>query len=109
MSKRCRDIRNQGGIIDLHPKLGQLALKQAVLLEAYHKNSLPGGEASKIMKANGRVFWDDKAMEWWRPQGPRAKAKLEIDRNVLKDLSLDSLQEENHQVGQETSGSFLGQ
>jgi hypothetical protein len=47
--------RNQGGIIDLRPRAGQLALKGARLLSELQRNSLPEAEASNIIKADGLI------------------------------------------------------
>lgn len=87
-----RNNRNQGGTLDLHPKAGQLALKEAGLLAEFHKHSRPEGEASKIVKANGRVLWDDNVLPPWRPSAEGEQERPEIDRVVLRDLLIDSLE-----------------
>jgi 2-polyprenyl-6-methoxyphenol hydroxylase-like FAD-dependent oxidoreductase len=45
-----RDVRNQGGTLDLHRKAGQLALKEAGLLDQFRKHARPEGECAKILK-----------------------------------------------------------
>lgn len=48
-----RSTRDQGGIIDLHRDMGQLA----GLLQDFQKHSLLGAEAMKLVKSDGKVFW----------------------------------------------------
>jgi 2-polyprenyl-6-methoxyphenol hydroxylase-like FAD-dependent oxidoreductase len=83
--------RNQGGTLDLHPRAGQLALKEAGLLPQFQQHSRPEGEASKILKYDGKVLWDDNVMEPWRPREEGEMERPEIDRVVLRDILLDSL------------------
>jgi 2-polyprenyl-6-methoxyphenol hydroxylase-like FAD-dependent oxidoreductase len=85
-----REVRNQGGTLDLHAKGGQLALKEAGLLEEFKKHSRPEGECVKILKYDGTVLWDENEMG----SGNRAAEdsdRPEIDRSLLRDLLLDSL------------------
>jgi 2-polyprenyl-6-methoxyphenol hydroxylase-like FAD-dependent oxidoreductase len=86
-----RYVRNQGGTLDLHTKTGQLALKEAGLLEEFKKYARPEGECMKLVKHDGTVLWDENetgnsnrvAEDSDRP---------EIDRVRLRDILLDSLQ-----------------
>ncbi|KAF4630730.1 hypothetical protein G7Y89_g7406 [Cudoniella acicularis] len=55
-----RLFRNQGGTLDLHPRVGQLALKEAGLLPQFQQHSRPEGEASKILKYDGK--WGKKLL-----------------------------------------------
>lgn len=86
-----RNTRNQGGTLDLHPRAGQLALKEAGLLSENQKHFRPEGEASKILKFDGKVLWDDNVLEEWRPREEGEQERPEIDRVVLRDILLDSL------------------
>jgi 2-polyprenyl-6-methoxyphenol hydroxylase-like FAD-dependent oxidoreductase len=89
-SETSRDVRNQGGTLDLHPKAGQLALKEAGLLEEFKKYSRPEGECAKILKYDGTVLWDENEVG----RGHRAEEdsdRPEIDRSRLRDLLLDSI------------------
>jgi 2-polyprenyl-6-methoxyphenol hydroxylase-like FAD-dependent oxidoreductase len=99
-----RQTRNQGGTLDLHPKAGQLALKEAGLLSEFKKHSRPEGEASKIMKYDGKVLWDDNVLPPWRPQAEGEQERPEIDRVVLRDILLDSLQPGTIQWGKKLLG-----
>jgi 2-polyprenyl-6-methoxyphenol hydroxylase-like FAD-dependent oxidoreductase len=58
-----RSTRDQGGIVDLHPESGQLALREAGLFEASQNHSLPAAEAMKLIKSDGRIFWDEDDMK----------------------------------------------
>jgi 2-polyprenyl-6-methoxyphenol hydroxylase-like FAD-dependent oxidoreductase len=92
-AESSRNNRNQGGTLDLHPKAGQLALKEAGLLSEFHKHSRPEGEASKIIQFDGSVLWDDNVIPPWRPVEEGEQERPEIDRVVLRDLLIDSLDE----------------
>ena len=84
-----RSTRSQGGIIDLHPESGQLALRKAGLFKEFEKHLLPGAEAMKLIKSDGTVRWDENNMEGVET-GP-ARNRPEIDRNTLRTILLDSI------------------
>ena len=84
-----RSTRSQGGIIDLHPESGQLALREAGLFEEFEKHLLPGAEAMKLIRSNGAVRWDENSMEGIET-GP-ARNRPEIDRTTLRTILLDSI------------------
>ncbi|WP_262061448.1 FAD-dependent oxidoreductase [Streptomyces sp. STR69] len=75
------DARPPGGTLDLHEKLGQLALDKAGLLAEYQALSRPEGQAMRILDTDGTVLRD------WRPR-PDDLANPEIDRGQLRDLLL---------------------
>lgn len=104
-AESSRTNRNQGGTLDLHPRAGQRALKEAGLLPEFAKHARPEGEASKIVKADGRVLWDDNALPTWRPQEEGEQERPEIDRVVLRDILLDSLQEGTIKWGKKLIGA----
>jgi 2-polyprenyl-6-methoxyphenol hydroxylase-like FAD-dependent oxidoreductase len=85
-----RSTRDQGGIVDLHPESGQLALHEAGLFEDFQKHSLPGAEAMKLIKSDGRTFWDENDMK--RIETGHSRNRPEIDRATLRDILLDSVQ-----------------
>ncbi|TVY73251.1 Monooxygenase asqM [Lachnellula suecica] len=103
-AEASRENRNQGGTLDLHPEGGQLALKEAGLLSEFHKHSRPEGEASKILKYDGKVLWDDNVMEPWRPTAEGEQERPEIDRIVLRDMLIDSLEKRTVQWGKKVLG-----
>ena len=84
-----RSTRSQGGIIDLHPESGQLALREAGLFKEFEKHLLPGAEAMKLIKSDGTVRWDENNMEGIEP-GP-ARNRPEIDCKTLQTILLDSI------------------
>jgi 2-polyprenyl-6-methoxyphenol hydroxylase-like FAD-dependent oxidoreductase len=78
------DARQQGGVLDMHEKSGQFALRTAGLYEEFRRLIQPQGEAMRILDKAGTVFIDyaPRADEWGRP---------EIDRTALRDLLIASL------------------
>ena len=84
-----RFARDQGGIVDLHPQSGQMALHEAGLFEEFQKRSLPAAEAMKLIKSDGTICWDDNKMETLI-DGP-SRDQPEIDRGVLRDMLLNSV------------------
>jgi 2-polyprenyl-6-methoxyphenol hydroxylase-like FAD-dependent oxidoreductase len=83
-----RASRDQGGIVDLHPRAGQLALKEAGLLDEFNKHSLPEAEASKIVRADGTIAYNDNGEAM---AAIHAGERPEIDRSVLRDILIESV------------------
>ena len=80
--------------MDLHPEMGQRALCEAGLLEQFQKHSLPAAEAMKLVKSDGRVFWDENTTNAGSGHsGDRPK----IDRARLRDILLDSIRPDSIQ------------
>ncbi|MCJ1471488.1 hypothetical protein MMC13_000127 [Lambiella insularis] len=90
-----RSTRDQGGIIDLHPKAGQLALREAGLIEEFQKHALPAAEAMKLVKSDGSVCRDENHMTDAETGGSRDRP--EIDRSALRDILLNSIQPDSIQ------------
>ena len=84
-----RSARDQGGIVDLHPQSGQLALREAGLLRMFQEQSLPAAEAMKLIKSDGTVCWDENNMKGVDTSHTRDRP--EIDRSALRDILLDSI------------------
>ncbi|WP_435176618.1 FAD-dependent oxidoreductase [Actinacidiphila sp. bgisy145] len=79
------DARNQGGSLDLHDDDGQIALREAGLLDEFFALSRPEGQEMRQMTSSGEIV-DHKIPaegELFKP---------EIDRGVLRDLLLNSVQ-----------------
>lgn len=74
--------RTQGGSLDIHADSGQLALKEAGLLDAFKSNSRIEGEAIKLLDLEGNVLFDSAGID---------RGKPEIDRTKLRDMLLGSL------------------
>ncbi|MFD1939928.1 FAD-dependent oxidoreductase [Nonomuraea mangrovi] len=78
------DARPPGGVLDLHERMGQLALGKAGLLAEFQALSRPEGQAMRILDVDGTVLRD------WRPR-PGDRANPEIDRGQLRGLLLGPL------------------
>ncbi len=76
--------RNQGGSLDLHEEDGQLALREAGLLEEFFELARLEGQEMRRMDPAGRVL-----ARHWPDEGETAGP--EIDRGQLRDLLLRSL------------------
>ncbi|MFG2968812.1 MULTISPECIES: FAD-dependent oxidoreductase [unclassified Streptomyces] len=79
------DRRDQGGTLDLHEDNGQIALREAGLLEDFFRLSRPEGQEMRQMDPAGTLLLHHTPEE-----GERFKP--EIDRGQLRDLLLDSLE-----------------
>ncbi|GLW29132.1 FAD-dependent oxidoreductase [Actinoplanes regularis] len=79
-----REARNQGGTLDLHADSGQLALREAGLLDEFLRLCRPEGQEMRVLGTDGelRAHLVPEEGELFKP---------EIDRGQLRDLLLDSL------------------
>jgi 2-polyprenyl-6-methoxyphenol hydroxylase-like FAD-dependent oxidoreductase len=77
--------RNQGGSLDLHADDGQLALREAGLLDEFFALARPEGQEMRQLDPGGQILFHGV------PE-PDQSFKPEIDRGQLRDLLLDSLQ-----------------
>lgn len=78
------DARDQGGTLDLHADSGQIALKEAGLLDEFFALARPEGQAMRVLSRHGEVLVD------YRPPAGEDAAP-EIDRGRLRTLLADSL------------------
>jgi 2-polyprenyl-6-methoxyphenol hydroxylase-like FAD-dependent oxidoreductase len=78
-------IRDQGGTLDLHADNGQIALREAGLLEEFFRLARPEGQEMRQLDPAGTILFHHVP-----EQGERFKP--EIDRGRLRDLLLGSLQ-----------------
>ncbi|MFE2282981.1 FAD-dependent oxidoreductase [Streptomyces sp. NPDC059443] len=78
------DARNQGGTLDLHADNGQIALREAGLLDEFFELARPEGQEMRQMDPTGTMTSHTvpAADELFKP---------EIDRGQLRGLLLDSL------------------
>ena len=79
------EARDQGGTIDLHADDGQLALREAGLIDEFFRLSRPEGQEMRQLDTTGRIISQHvpAADELFKP---------EIDRGQLRDLLLGSLE-----------------
>jgi tetracycline resistance monooxygenase len=84
-----RDInaqaRTSGGTLDIHSDSGQLAIQKADLMAEFYKYARPTGE--KMADMFGNITSDEM------PDENNAYARPEIDRNDLRKIMLENLQE----------------
>ena len=106
-AEASREERNQGGTLDLHPRAGQRALKEAGLLEEFEKSSRPEGEKDKLVLYDGTVLWDDNEQDSLRPE--ELADRPEIDRTRLRQILLDSLKPDTIQWGKKLVRVEAGQ
>ncbi|MFI5912118.1 FAD-dependent oxidoreductase [Dactylosporangium sp. NPDC051541] len=76
--------RNQGGTLDLRADDGQLALREAGLLDEFFRLARPEGQEMRQLDRHGAVLFHSV------PE-PDDRFKPEIDRGQLRDLLLESL------------------
>lgn len=100
-AEATRHARDQGGSLDLHRDGGQAALKEAGLFEQFQKYSRPESQALKLVDYEGNVLWDENVMPNVRPV--EADDRPEIDRTVLRDILLDSVDPESIKWGHKLS------
>ncbi|ORX36224.1 hypothetical protein BD324DRAFT_591423 [Kockovaella imperatae] len=92
------EARGQGGTLDLHEESGLLTLREIGLLDDARAMMRPEGEAMRVFDKSGKA-WIDESPEKssFFPERP------EIDRGMLRDLLLGSLEpgtiQWNHGVG----------
>lgn len=79
------EVRNQGGSLDLHADNGQIALREAGLLDEFFELARPEGQEMRILDQDGTLTAHEvpEAGERFKP---------EIDRGVLRDLLLESVE-----------------
>lgn len=75
--------RAQGGMLDIHDHSGQLALKEAGLLEEFRAIIHAGGQASRVLDKQGKVLFDEP--------DDGTGGRPEVPRGELRRILLDSL------------------
>jgi 2-polyprenyl-6-methoxyphenol hydroxylase-like FAD-dependent oxidoreductase len=77
--------RQQGGSLDIHTDSGQIVLRAAGLYEEFLSRTHVGGEATRVLDKTARVFVDE-------PEPEGGNGRPEIDRRVLRQMFVDSLE-----------------
>ncbi|WP_033279672.1 FAD-dependent oxidoreductase [Streptomyces sp. NRRL F-525] len=75
--------RRQGGLLDIHPENGQLALETAALTEEFRKLILPGRESYRVLDRTGTVLLD-------LPDSGAGR-RPEVPRGALRQMLIDAL------------------
>ncbi|MFI6344219.1 FAD-dependent oxidoreductase [Streptomyces sp. NPDC050560] len=91
------DTRRQGGSLDIHEESGQLALREAGLYDAFRRRTHPQGERVRVLDKHAHVHVDAG------PEGGEG-GRPEIDRTVLRDLLVDSLEPGRIAWGRKVTG-----
>lgn len=85
--------RHSGGSLDLHPKDGQEALRQAGLWDAFVKYARPESDVMKVVTLEGQVLWDGNGPEAYKPtEAEQFNSRPEIDRASLLKILLENLE-----------------
>lgn len=77
--------RTSGGTLDIHSGSGQYAIQKAELMDEFYKYARPTGE--KMADMHGNITSDEM------PDETNAFSRPEIDRNDLRKIMLENLQE----------------
>ncbi|KAG2174673.1 hypothetical protein INT44_006937 [Umbelopsis vinacea] len=88
--------RNQGGSLDLHFESGQYALKKAGLIDQFRKHARYQGEDHILTDMTGKILMQQVGRKG--STGGRFD-RPEIDRTVLRQILIDSLDEDTIQWG----------
>lgn len=78
-----REVRPQGGMLDIHAEDGQLAMKDAVLFDAFLALVHPGGQASRTLDKHGRLLHEQA--------DDGTGGRPEVPRGALRQILLDAL------------------
>ncbi|MDP5200146.1 NAD(P)/FAD-dependent oxidoreductase [Flavobacterium sp. DG2-3] len=79
------EARTSGGTLDIHSDSGQYAIQKAGLMDEFYKYARPTGE--KMADMDGNITSDEM------PDETNAFSRPEIDRNDLRKIMLDNLEE----------------
>jgi 2-polyprenyl-6-methoxyphenol hydroxylase-like FAD-dependent oxidoreductase len=91
-----RRTRQQGGSLDIHDDTGQIALREAGLLDDCLQHAHPEGQAIRVLDKDARVHIDHP--------DTGAGGRPEVDRTVLRRLLIDSLEPGTIRWGERVAG-----
>lgn len=86
-----RDVRPQGGALDLHTESGLAALDKAGLMNEFKNHYRPGAELVRVVDNQAKIYADQHAEGTKDKFGDKGH-RPEIDRGPLRDILLNSLQ-----------------
>jgi len=85
-----RQVRAQGGTLDLHAESGLKALEAAGLMDAFKAKYRPYNDRLRALDRNAVIFYDEHTEESSHGFGDEF-FRPEIDRGPLRDILLDAL------------------
>src|SRR5436190_10437393 len=85
-----RNVRIQGGALDLHTESGLAALEKAGLMHEFKANYRPGADLVRIVDNQAKIF-SDEHIESRNAEFGDKHHRPEIDRGPLRDILLNSL------------------
>ncbi len=85
-----RDVRVQGGALDLHTESGLAALDKAGLMDEFKRHYRPGAERVRVTDNQATIFYDEHIDPRESDFGYKSH-RPEIDRGPLRDILLNSL------------------
>ncbi|ORX99879.1 hypothetical protein BCR34DRAFT_628108 [Clohesyomyces aquaticus] len=93
-------FRSQGGSLDLHPRGGQLALKEANLWDQFTKHCRPESDVKKLVDIYGYVCYDENTVDKQNiSENDKFNGRPEIDRSKLLMLLAENVKPENLRFG----------
>jgi 2-polyprenyl-6-methoxyphenol hydroxylase-like FAD-dependent oxidoreductase len=85
-----KDVRIQGGALDLHTESGLAALSKAGLMDEFRASYRPGAEKMRVMDNQTKIYLDQHTEKDSETFGDKDH-RPEIDRGPLRDILLGSL------------------
>lgn len=86
-----KEVRIQGGALDLHEDSGLAALEKAGLMDAFKANYRPGADKTRVVDNQATIYYDQHTEDTAATFGDKHH-RPEIDRGPLRDILLESLQ-----------------
>ena len=85
-----KEVRIQGGALDLHTESGLAALDKAGLLDEFKRHYRPGAELMRVMDNQAKIYFDEHIRGRDKKFGDKGH-RPEIDRGPLRDMLLNAL------------------
>jgi 2-polyprenyl-6-methoxyphenol hydroxylase-like FAD-dependent oxidoreductase len=85
-----REVRVQGGALDLHTESGLAALEKAGLMDEFKTHYRPGAELIRVVDNQSKIYFDEHIEPRSSEFGDK-NHRPEIDRGPLREILLNSL------------------